>query len=88
MRPPREERERPRPPQPPMSDEEAAALQPGDVVFAKRFHRDGRVVRIKKEKKIAVLSVGLLEVEIPFSGLAKIESAPQKPTARQGSAAQ
>lgn len=88
LRPPREERERPRPPQPPMSDEEAAALQPGDVVFAKRFHRDGRVVRIKKEKKIAVLSVGLLEVEIPFSGLAKIESAPQKPTARQGSAAQ
>ncbi|TWT42106.1 Endonuclease MutS2 [Phycisphaerae bacterium RAS1] len=83
-RPPRDEhRERPRPPQPPMSDEEAAALKPGDVVFSKRFHRDGRVVRVKKEKKIAVLSVGLLEVEIPFSGLAKIETPPGKAAARK-----
>jgi DNA mismatch repair protein MutS2 len=60
-----------RPPaHPSLTDAQAAALQPGDLVYAKRFHRQGRLVRVHAAKKLAVVSVGLLEVEVPFSGLA------------------
>lgn len=60
---------RQRPPIPSLTDEQATALQPGDTVYAKRFHREGRVVRVVPAKKLAVVNVGLLEVEVPFSGL-------------------
>lgn len=57
------------PPVPSLTDEQAAALQPGDRVYAKRFHREGTVVRVTPAKRLAVVSVGLLEVELPFDGL-------------------
>lgn len=47
-----------------------AALKPGDQVMVKRLHRPGRIVRVEHEKKIAVVSAGLFEVETPFDGLA------------------
>lgn len=69
-RPPRPERtERPGPPVKPITEEQAAALKPGDRVYAKTFHRVGTVVRVRTDKKIVLLSVGVLEVEVPFSGL-------------------
>ena len=70
-RPPREPHALPpRPVLPSLTDEQAAALGAGDSVFAKRFHRDGTIVRVDAEKRLAVVTVGLLEVEVPFSGLA------------------
>lgn len=59
-----------RPHVPSLTDDQAAALNPGDAIFAKRFHRDGTVVRVLADKRLAVITVGLLEVEVPFSGLA------------------
>jgi len=35
-------------------------------VYVKRFHRAGRVVRVKTGKQLVLVSVGLLEVEVPF----------------------
>lgn len=46
------------------------ALEPFDTVWVKRFEREGRVVRLKPAKKLAVVSVGMLEVEVPYDGLA------------------
>lgn len=80
-----------RPPQPParpskkreprgptirsLSDEEAARLTPGEVVFVKRFHRIGSVVRVIAARKVALVSTGVLEFEVPFSGLATPDAA-------------
>jgi DNA mismatch repair protein MutS2 len=74
---PRPHPRRDRPERPPLNlptltDEEAAALEPGDRVYAKRFHREAEVVRVKESKKIVVVTVGLLEAEVPFSGLAHL----------------
>lgn len=67
---PRPDRPRPeRPPAPPLTDEQALALQPGDAVYVKRFHRLGSVVRVNPHKRVVLVSVGLLEVEVPFDGL-------------------
>ncbi len=68
---PAADRRPPRPAAPPLSDGEIAALKPGDLVFAKPFQRDGRVVRVQTDRKLAVVSVGALEVELPFSGLGR-----------------
>jgi len=57
-------------------------LQPGDTVVVKRFHRDGTLVRTIPAKQVAVVTVGLLEVEVPFDGLAlppKSEPTPAAP---------
>jgi DNA mismatch repair protein MutS2 len=58
------------PTRPPLSTKRAAELMPGDRVYALRFQREGTVVRTKVDKQVAVVSLGLLEVEVPFSGLA------------------
>jgi DNA mismatch repair protein MutS2 len=68
---PRPPRERPEPALPSLTPEEAAALQPLEEVYVKRFHRAGRVVRVKTGKQLVLVSVGLLEVEVPFDGLAR-----------------
>ncbi|MBN2445406.1 MAG: hypothetical protein JXO22_01675, partial [Phycisphaerae bacterium] len=60
----------PRPDVPSLSEKQVLTLRPGDQVYAKRFNRTGTVVRLNEQKKLAVVSVGLLEVEIPFDGLA------------------
>ncbi len=54
---------------PPLTDEQADALHPGDSVYVKRFHREGRVVRVSMAKRVASVTVGVLEMELPFSGL-------------------
>ncbi len=64
---------------PSLSDAELAALRPGDAVYAKRFHRQGAVVRVNPLKKIAIINLGLFEVEAPFDGLAKPEAVVVKP---------
>lgn len=70
-RPPRVRNGPPRPPEfAPLSDAELAALQPGAEVIAKRFHRPATVVRVIAPKKVVVVTIGALEVEVPFSGLA------------------
>ena len=59
------------------------ALRPSDPVYVQRFHREGRVVRVAVAKKLAVVNMGLLEVEVPFDGLAMApkpkEPRPSKP---------
>ncbi len=60
-----------------LTDEQAAALSPGEIVFVKRFHRTGSVVRVIPARKIALISTGVLEFEVPFSGLATPEAAQQ-----------
>jgi dsDNA-specific endonuclease/ATPase MutS2 len=62
---------RPPPEYPSLTDEQAAKLETGERVYVKRFHRDGVIIRVVPEKKVAAVSVGLLEVEVPFSGLAQ-----------------
>lgn len=55
----------------PLSDEEILALAPQSEIVVKRLQRAGRLIRVKAEKKIALVSVGNLEVEVPFSGIGK-----------------
>ena len=63
---------------PPMKPEQAAALKPLDTVYVQRFQREGRIVRIVPAKKLAVVDMGLLEVEVPFDGLALPRSTPPR----------
>lgn len=70
----------PRPTLPSLTPEQVLALSPGDRVIVKRFHREGTLVRINAEKKLAVVNVGLLEVEAPFDGLAQKPPRTQAPT--------
>ena len=56
---------------PPMSPQQARALRPGEQVYARRFHRLGTVVRVNEPRQTVVVDVGLLEIEVPFDGLAK-----------------
>ncbi len=65
-----ESQPKPQPALPPLTEEQLAGLQPEDAVYVKRFHREGRIVRLKRAKRLAVVSVGDLEVEVPFDGLA------------------
>lgn len=67
---PRPQREPRYPALPSISDSQAQALKPGDAVYAKRFHREGRIVRVNPAKRLALVTVGVLELELPFSGLA------------------
>ncbi len=60
---------RPPPALPSLTDDQAAALHPLDTVYVKRFHRDGRVVRVNAVRKLVVVNVGLLDVEVPYDGL-------------------
>ena len=77
-RPPRPEHgSRPREHQPPpqrayhpLSEAEIKALSAGDEIVVKRLHRLGRIVRVEVAKQVAVVSVGLFEVEVPFNGMA------------------
>lgn len=54
----------------PLTAEQAAKLQPGDEVFVQKFHRLGTVARVNLERQVASVSLGLLEVEVPFAGMA------------------
>ncbi|MGD8453598.1 MAG: DNA strand exchange inhibitor protein [Phycisphaerae bacterium] len=60
----------PRPEPQTLTEAEAEALAPGEIVYVKRFHRTGQVVRSKPSKKMIVVSMGLLEIEVPYDGLA------------------
>lgn len=79
----RPDRDEPRPPPalPALTAAEVEALKPLDAVYVRRFHREGRVVRVKSGKQVVVVNVGALEVEVPYDGLARSRSsmsAPQK----------
>jgi DNA mismatch repair protein MutS2 len=78
---PPHEKPRPEPVLVPLSDQQIAALQPDDTVYVRRFHREGRLVRLKLAKQLAIVNVGLLEVEVPYDGLALIPK-PERPPAR------
>ncbi|MCK4341925.1 MAG: DNA strand exchange inhibitor protein [Phycisphaerae bacterium] len=80
----RQREQKRRPPMPSLTEEQATALQPMDPVYVQRFHREGRVVRLKLSKKLAIVNMGLLEVEVPFDGLAfpPQPKRPQKPRPR------
>jgi len=47
--------------------ERIKALQPGDRVRLKRFDREGVVVRIKPAHQQAVVTIGAMEYEVPFT---------------------
>lgn len=53
-----------------LTTEQAAKLKPLDAIYVLRFHREGRIVRLKPDKQVAIVSVGALEVEVPYGGLA------------------
>ncbi len=57
-----------------LTEAEAKALQFGDQVVVKRLHRQGRVVRIEAARHLAIVSVGVFEVEVAFDGLGAPES--------------
>jgi DNA mismatch repair protein MutS2 len=61
---------RPRPKIPPLTEKQLEALKPGDEVYAIRFNRAGTIARLNINKQVAIVSLGLLEVEIPREGLA------------------
>jgi DNA mismatch repair protein MutS2 len=69
---------------PPLTPEQLAALQPEDLVYVKRFHREGRLVRLKPAKQLALVDIGLLEVEVPYSGLGLLPK-PEPPPVRNRS---
>jgi DNA mismatch repair protein MutS2 len=71
--------DQPRAEPPPLADHEVAALQPEDAVYVRRFHREGRVVRLKPAKRVAIVNVGMLEVEVPFDGLAALRRVERTP---------
>jgi DNA mismatch repair protein MutS2 len=50
-------------------------LKTGQEVFVRRFSRRGTLVRISRDKKCALVSVGAMELEVPLGDLAK----PRKP---------
>jgi len=60
----------PRPSLPSLTAEQAAKLVAGDQVYVRRFEREGQFVRIKPGKQVAIVSVGAMEAEVPFEGLA------------------
>ena len=64
-RPPKRER----PPSPVLTAEQAAKLQAGDPIYVPQFHRIGTIARVNVERQVASVSLGLLEVEVPFKGL-------------------
>ncbi len=55
----------------PLGDADIKALKPNDSVYVKRFHREGTVVRVEADKRVVIVSAGVLEVEVPFNGLAR-----------------
>lgn len=77
----------PRPGGAALSPEQLAALKPGDRLYARRFHREGTLVRVNPAKRVALISVGAMEVEVPLDGLAlplpreKPERGPRRPPA-------
>nr|QDY92653.1 endonuclease MutS2 [uncultured Planctomycetota bacterium] len=76
---PRHERKS-QPTLPALTVEQAAALKPLDAVYVQRFQRQGRIARLNPAKRIAIVSVGQLEVEVPFDGLALLgKPKPVKP---------
>jgi dsDNA-specific endonuclease/ATPase MutS2 len=62
-----------------LSEAQVEKLGPDDRVYVRRFHREGTVVRLDRVRKIATVSVGVLEVEVPFSGLANQSGARPRP---------
>jgi dsDNA-specific endonuclease/ATPase MutS2 len=73
-RPPADDRH---PPAPPLSDQQAGGLKSGDSIYVKRFRREGRVVRMNLAKRVASVSVGALEMELPFDGLSMPPETPR-----------
>jgi hypothetical protein len=62
----------------PFSDDELASIPAETRVYVKRFHREGRIVRVIPAKKLAMVQVGAMEIEVPFGGLAKLPPAAEK----------
>ncbi|HSW47227.1 MAG TPA: DNA strand exchange inhibitor protein [Phycisphaerae bacterium] len=46
-----------------------SALRPGDKVHVQRFDRPGQIVRVLLHKQLAVVNVGVMEVEVPLREL-------------------
>jgi len=71
----------------PLSEAQIANLAPGDRVYVRRLAREGEFVRVKPGKQVAVVTVGLLEVEVPFEGLAlrarSVQPRPGRPKSGQ-----
>jgi hypothetical protein len=65
-----------------LNDVQLAALQPDDRVYVAKMSREGRVVRVDRDKKVAFVNVGLFEVEAPFDGLGVARATP--PPKRKG----
>lgn len=59
---------------PSMTPNAAKKLQPGDSVYVKRFHRPGTIVRVNLEKEEMTVPVGIMEMQVPFSGLSLQQS--------------
>ena len=53
--------------------ERIVRLRPGDPVRVKKFDDAGKIVRVRLDKQKAAVSIGALEVEVPFSELVFID---------------
>lgn len=73
-------------PMPSLTAEQAEQLRAGDRLYVKRFHREGVVVRVNAARRVAVVTVGVLELEVPFEALALPEVAQRTLEARRKAA--
>lgn len=68
---------RPAPPPPnlePLTAEAIEKLQPMDSLYVVRFRREGRFIRLIANRHLAVVNMGLFEVEVPYDGLARVRA--------------
>jgi DNA mismatch repair protein MutS2 len=61
---------------PPVAIEQLAALGPGDEVWVHRFKRRGRIIRMDAEKKLAVVDLGAMEVQVSWTELRLVRNRP------------
>lgn len=54
------------------------ALRPGDEVYVRQFGRNARVVRVNAEKRVVLVSMGLMQVETAFAGLSPAGQRPRR----------
>jgi len=59
-----------------LSAEQLSGLEVGQEVFVRRFRRRGTLVRLKRDKQLASVSVGAMEIEVPFGELSEVRHPP------------
>jgi len=69
-----------------LTAEQLSGLAVGQEVFVRRFRRRGTLVRLKRDKQVASVSVGAMEIEVPFGELSEVRDRPPTRRRRTGDA--